>query len=95
MTSRPAQPIGKNQLYALLVDASGAPVLDGDGSQQVVAVQSTNGRIQVDAVLNGSLAKLSTEPDPAGEEGNTLTVFYPDPVDNRYYRYYNGAWREI
>lgn len=55
MTSRPPQPIGKSQLYALLVDAAGAPVLDGDGAQQVVAVQSTNGKLQVDASLTGSL----------------------------------------
>lgn len=56
------QPVAKGQLYALLVDASGNPVLDGSGNQQVVAIQSTNGRMQVDASITGSLVNIKTAP---------------------------------
>jgi len=49
---------------------------------------------KVSALIVGSLAKLSTEPFPAGVDGNTLIEFYPDN-NNKYYRYYLGEWRLI
>lgn len=61
------QPIGKSQLYALLVDSSGNPVHDSDGNNQVVAIQSQNGKLQVDATINGSLANLPTVTILAGQ----------------------------
>ena len=73
---------------------SAIPVTRDDGD--VVTLQTTaNGALLTQTTIAGSLAKLSTEPDPPGEDGNTLIVFYPDPLDNKYYRYYSGAWREI
>jgi len=62
MTSRPPQPIGKSQLYTLLVDAAGAPVLDGDGNQQVVALQSVDGKLQVNSGMEGYGATVATRP---------------------------------
>jgi len=76
------QPIGKSQLYVLLVDADGEPVLDASGAQQVVALESTNGRMQVDATA--TLAKkvssiigefaVSTTAIPKAINGKSCTV---------------------
>jgi len=54
MVSQPRQPIGKSQLYTLLVDATGDPVLDVEGNKQVVALQSVDGKLQVTAILAAS-----------------------------------------
>lgn len=41
------QPIAKGQIYGLFVDAAGDPVLDTSEEQQVVAIQSSDGKLQV------------------------------------------------
>jgi hypothetical protein len=55
----------------------------------------SDGKNSVRTTIVGSLAKLSTEAFPTGVEDYTLIEFYPDPLDNKYYRYYSGQWREI
>ena len=62
MTSRPPQPIGKSQLYVLLVDAAGAPVLDVDGDRQVVALRSVDDRLQVSSGMESYGATIATRP---------------------------------
>jgi len=52
------QSIGKSQLYTLLVDTAGNPILDGSGNRQVVATQSSNGRMQVDAIPRGDDSQI-------------------------------------
>lgn len=43
------QVVGKSQVYALLVDANGNAVLDSNGNEQVVEIQSSDGaRLKVD-----------------------------------------------
>jgi hypothetical protein len=70
------QPVGKAQLYARYVDADGAPVLDADDNEQVVALQTRNGKLQVDSsfvagVATGGLATTLAD-DTKGYEVNML-----------------------
>ena len=42
----------------------------------------------------GNLPKLSTDPFPAGVDGNTCIEFWPDNTTKSYY-YYLGVWRVL
>ena len=57
LTTSTGKIVGKQQLYALLVDAAGVAILDAGGNEQVIEVNaSADGKIQVDASLKGSYA---------------------------------------
>jgi hypothetical protein len=71
---------------------TGANVIGKTGLQ--VAGADVTQANPVPCSITGSLAKLSTEPFPAGVDGNTLIEFYPDN-NNKYYKYYLGEWRLI
>lgn len=49
------QLVGKQQLYALLVDAAGAAILNAGGNEQIVELQAVDGLLKVEASITGSL----------------------------------------
>lgn len=48
---------GKQQLYALLIDEEGSAILDVDGDEQIVELESVNGRLKTDSSITGNLVK--------------------------------------
>ncbi|MCM1564932.1 MAG: hypothetical protein NC238_03050 [Dehalobacter sp.] len=54
--TKKGMPIGKDQLYGLIVDLLGAAVLDEGGNEQVGSLQLLDGQLRVVASQNGSSA---------------------------------------
>jgi len=79
--------VGKNQTYALLVDASRNAVLDGSGNEQLADLEVVAGRLQVCASLIGSTGSnraLNTRPDDttAYTAGDVIGTFtFTDILD--------------
>lgn len=69
--------IGKQQIYALLVDSSRNPVLDANGNEQLVNLEVVAGKLQIqDAILAALLGTLDTAAviDPAAASATQLSL---------------------
>lgn len=63
------QVVGKSQGYALLVDASGNAILDGQGNEQIIELEVVGGRLKVDTGVTPVGGKL-----PVVTEITSVTV---------------------
>lgn len=63
LTTNKGKIVGKQQLYALLVDVAGNAVLDALGNEQLTELKSgTNGLIQTGSAMEGYGATVATRP---------------------------------